>query len=504
MSLSRLRFGLLLTLVLAVGAWLRWHEVGRRPMHADEANQAVKLGALLERGDYAFDPRDHHGPTLYYFARVVAWVRGEHRLAELTESTVRLTPVIFGVAGLGLLAWAARPLGRGTALLAAAFMAVSPASVYYSRYFIQETLLVTFAWLTLVCAVRWRWTRQPSWAWCTGASVGLMQATKASAPFYVAAALLAWVLSGRVGRQGEGEALRMANPAVVGKTWWRQPAACWLGALGAFLAVAGLFYSSFFTHAQGLLDAVRTYAPMSGRVSMGATGHEKPFWYFANLFWWQRQGGYVWDQTLFLSLAVGGTAWALASRSRRARAVAWYTLLIMLMLSALPYKTPWLVVNLIPPMAVLAAWWLTAAMAQGVWVSVAAWLVTGTALLLLGWQTRQAVFLRPADPRNPLAYVHSSPDVTKVPMLAARAGDGPVKVISEEYWPLPWYLRQRANVGYWSSPPADVDGALVLVSADLAETVSAQFRARYRQSFLGLRPGFVLVVYERLGDPSLP
>ena len=35
-------------------------------MHHDEANQAVKFGALLERGEYRYDAHDHHGPTLYY------------------------------------------------------------------------------------------------------------------------------------------------------------------------------------------------------------------------------------------------------------------------------------------------------------------------------------------------------------------------------------------------------------------------------------------------------
>jgi predicted membrane-bound mannosyltransferase len=54
--------------ILIVAGWLRLHDLGSRPMHADEANQAVKLGALLERGEYRFDPYDHHGPTLYYFA----------------------------------------------------------------------------------------------------------------------------------------------------------------------------------------------------------------------------------------------------------------------------------------------------------------------------------------------------------------------------------------------------------------------------------------------------
>src|SRR5688572_8732736 len=161
-------------------------------MHADEANQAVKLGELLETGRYAFDPRDHHGPTLYYAAVPIAKLRGESILAQLNETTIRLVPAFFGTASVLLLYVLALPLGSWSALAAAAFLAVSPPSVYYSRYFIQETLLVTFTLAALVCAARgWR-THQLRWAALLGVSIGLMQATKASAPLFLAAALVAF------------------------------------------------------------------------------------------------------------------------------------------------------------------------------------------------------------------------------------------------------------------------------------------------------------------------
>ena len=53
-----------------------------RPMHHDEANQAVRFGRLLETGEYRYDRRDHHGPTLYYLTLPVAWLRGPHPDAD--------------------------------------------------------------------------------------------------------------------------------------------------------------------------------------------------------------------------------------------------------------------------------------------------------------------------------------------------------------------------------------------------------------------------------------
>ena len=58
-------------------------------MHNDEANQAIKFGALLDRGEYAYDAYDHHGPTLYYLTLPVAWLRGQATLAATDEWTLR-------------------------------------------------------------------------------------------------------------------------------------------------------------------------------------------------------------------------------------------------------------------------------------------------------------------------------------------------------------------------------------------------------------------------------
>ncbi len=83
-----------LFLCAVVGALLfRFVRLDVRPMHHDEANQAVKFGALLEKGEYTYDKTDHHGPTLYYAALVAAYARGQATLAELDETTLRLVPV---------------------------------------------------------------------------------------------------------------------------------------------------------------------------------------------------------------------------------------------------------------------------------------------------------------------------------------------------------------------------------------------------------------------------
>jgi predicted membrane-bound mannosyltransferase len=95
--------------------------------------------------------------------------------------------------------------------------------------------------------------------------------------------------------------------------------------------------------------------------------------------------------------------------------------------------------------------------------------------------------------------VHSSRDVLKFRPLAEAARTvrpgGPIRVISEEYWPLPWYLRGMADVGYWTEAPADCSGALVIASVAQADTVRARLGRPARETFVGLRPGFLCVVF---------
>ncbi len=108
-----------------------------RPVHPDEANQAVKFADLLERGDYRFDPRDHHGPTLYYLTLPAARLAGTRSLAALDETELRAVPALFGAGLLVLLLLFAGGLSREAILSAAFLAAVSPAMVYYSRFYIR-------------------------------------------------------------------------------------------------------------------------------------------------------------------------------------------------------------------------------------------------------------------------------------------------------------------------------------------------------------------------------
>jgi hypothetical protein len=75
--MNKAAFSVVAAGVVVLGLTFRLAALDLRPMHHDEANQAVRFGQLLETGEYRYDRSDHHGPTLYYLTLPVAWARGQ-------------------------------------------------------------------------------------------------------------------------------------------------------------------------------------------------------------------------------------------------------------------------------------------------------------------------------------------------------------------------------------------------------------------------------------------
>ena len=161
-------------------------------MHNDEAVNAIKFGQLWEHGGYKYDPNEHHGPSLPYATFAVSRLTGAPKdFDQFSESRLRFTTVLFGIGLILLLPLVADGLGRNATLWAALFTAVSPAIVFYSRYYIHEILLVFFTFLALAAGWRYWRSRRIGWALLAGAGVGLMDATKETFVITLAAAALA-------------------------------------------------------------------------------------------------------------------------------------------------------------------------------------------------------------------------------------------------------------------------------------------------------------------------
>src|SRR5437667_6427707 len=101
-----------LLLVAGVAMALRCPHLDERPMHNDEAVNAIKFGQLWEHGTYKYDPNEHHGPTLFYATLAVARLTSSPDFQHLTETKLRLNTFCFGAGLLLLLPLVPDGLGR--------------------------------------------------------------------------------------------------------------------------------------------------------------------------------------------------------------------------------------------------------------------------------------------------------------------------------------------------------------------------------------------------------
>jgi uncharacterized protein (TIGR03663 family) len=496
------RSALALLLAIAGALALRVPHLDTRPLHNDEAVNAVKVSELWQRGHYLYDPDEYHGPTLHYATLPFLWLSGARNSGELADSTLRLATVACGVALILLLLLLTDGLGRPAVAWAAIWTASSPAMVFYSRYFIHEMLLVFFTALTLGAGWRYAQTRSARWAALAGAGLGLLFATKETFVLTVAAMGLAAIAT------VWWTAPRGARVRTLLALWnWRHAAL----ALSAAFIVWLLFFSSFFTHFAGLLDSIRTYLPWLKRAG-GHSPHIHPWsFYLQRLAWFHPAKGLVWSEGMILVLAtVGAIVSFVGTRSPLRRFLALYTIILTAIYSAISYKTPWCLLSFFHGMILLAG--VGAAALVEFFRARPLKVVVVTALLgltaQLTWQAWRASFVYATDRRNPYVYAQTVPDllnlVHRVEGLARVAPAGYetiIKIMAPEndYWPLPWYLRRFKHIGWYEKLPVDPFAPIVVVASKLNARLDDNSDHKWIMAGLTeLRPGRFFELYVEL------
>ncbi len=497
-----LGLGLLLVAVGALG--LRCPQLDRRPMHNDEAVNALKIQGLWERGTYAYDPNEYHGPLLSYAVLPFLWLSPARNFDQLSEKTLRLAPVFFGV-GLIVLLWLLRDaLGWRAALCAAVWTAISPAMVFYSRYLIHEMLLVFFTMLVLVAGWCYSRRRRVGWMVLGGAGLGLMFATKET--FVIAAgalglALIVTLIWNRHSDKSAPPPLPLWNP--------KHALAGLLAAMGVWL----LLFTSFFTNSIGLLDSVRTFVPWLHRAA-GHSPHVQPFaFYLERLAFFHPARGPIWSEGLILFLAVVGTVAAFTGKGLPdanvwfARFIALYTIILTAIYCAISYKTPWCMLGFLHGLILLAG--LGAVAFMQFWklhsLRIASALILAVAAGHLAWEAWRASYVFATDGRNPYVYAQTVPDILrlaqKVQDIAKVHPRGPQMVIqvmapNNDYWPLPWYLRQFHQIGWWDKMPGESYAPIMIVGTKLEAALDEKSNKAWLMAGLfELRPQVFFELY---------
>jgi len=474
--------------ILIVAALSRLYALDLKPLHHDEGvNGFFLINLITSRAGYRYDPSNYHGPALYYLARVSTAVFGVSTFA------IRFVPAIFGLLTIVLLLSLRKRIGAIGSLVAAALVALSPGAVYMSRYFIHEALLVFFTLGAVVALAQYadsKRSRDLIWA---AAALGFMFATKETAIIALATGIIAFGATMVVGKEpGEPPSLEAPGSIATGST---HPVIAVTAAAAVFVGINVLFFSSFFQHPEAVPDAVRAFLPWA---RTGTAVHVHPWWTY---FVWMAQ-----EEGLILGVgALGIAAIAIRRNDRFALFSALWAVGMLIAYSIVPYKTPWLTLNLIPPLAVVAGYGIDQAWRRSRQV-MRGLIVAGGCVLAIVTTTQMVRlnFLRYDDPAYPYVYAHTQRDLLRLvrdidAIAGARApqsGRLHVTVTSPQQFPLSWYLRNY-DVGYYDHVVTTDDPVVVGAVQQDMELVATLGESYERHADYALRPGVRLVMYVR-------
>lgn len=554
-------------IVTAVAVFLRFRQLELKPLHHDEGVNGFFLTTLFREGVYKYDPANYHGPDLYYIALAFSKMFGLNTIsirgsvAIFGVLTVILTFFLKNYIGkIGSLAAglfiALSPgmvyisryfiheilfvffsfgivlsvlyftekrkagvfaIGAMTLLLLVCFL---PTALNLANLFGTENSLMVWAvrlalfaieailvFLIMRMILAWNDGR-PIYLLLASASAVLLFATKETAFITVGTMLMAVIcvwLWRKIYRAIIGEPL--ANELEPVELTW----SVFRSRLGdssdlllisvaiifVFAYVGVLFFSSFFTYPEGVLKAFEAYAIWTKTGSKDHTQNGK----FAYFKWLYK------IESPILILSAVGTLIALSkARHRFAIFAGFWAFGLFAAYTIIPYKTPWLALSFTLPMCIVAGYGINELIAsRDVPVKILGWLLTVTAVGVLGYQTYDLNFLRYDDDSMPYVYAHTKRGfldlIRKIEYYADKSGkgkDASIEVVSPDYWSMPWYMRDYPKA-IFHGKFADVNSSEMIVASEAQKSeLSERYAAHYKYAgTYPLRPGVELYLLVR-------
>ena len=413
-------------LLVAVALALRLVDLGDRPFHHDESQDAYFSWIFFKNGDYAYDPL-LHGPLRFYLTA------GVYALFGASDFTARLAPALMGTLMVPLPYLLRAQIGRIAAFASAVLLAAGPSYLYFSR-FAREDIYIAAITLALLVVV-FRFLDQPRRHHppLIGALLALSFATKETTfiTVFVAGTYFIAVLIWR--RELLLRPLRAVGPDA------------WGWALAAFVGVYTILFTTFLTHpegVQGLWTGLHYWLDQHG----------------------VRRGG---ESTIFYGVVLAGVEWpalllgaigAVAAFRRPSLLrvfLVWAFVLSLAVYSWAGEKFAWLVLHPLLPLLLLAGMGV-----QAIWDARRRWYgrlaipVAVIALAYAGYASLSVNAEHRADPRELLVSTQSSETVADVAdqVVAQAKAAGPRFTITIDEaegatFPWAWYFR-NLEVGY--------------------------------------------------------
>ena len=155
--------------------------------------------------------------------------------------------------------------------------------------------------------------------------------------------------------------------------------------------------------------------------------------------------------------------------------MALFTIITTIVISLIPYKTPWNLLLFWPGAILLASAGIGYMydLLTGKLFKFSFVLMVTLIVLHLSWQAYELNYKFDSSTTNPYVYAHPTRDVFKIQKkmnelaeISPKGYDMLIQIIipQRDYWPLPWYLRKFTHIGYWEGMPDSKKAADVYIT----------------------------------------
>ncbi len=459
--------------ILVLFLLFRFYHLGVRPPHHDEAVNGWFVDGIFQNGFYRYDPQNYHGPIHFYILTFFEILFGRS-IEVLRASTVILgglvafTPFLFK-----------KYISDRGAWIAAFFLAVSPAMVFYSRYAIHE---MGFMLACILFLYFWLKVRKESFTYKNilglAGTLALMACFKENFILFVACLFI-----------GEG-VLYFVNrffpnrlkeePLIAFKD--KKKAAIGLGSILCIaLAIIFLVFSAFGRDENGIKNFFQAFAFWSETGSKG-NGHQKPIYYWLKL---------LFELEWFAFFGLILSPLALKKISSELRLIIIVTVGLLCAYSIVNYKTPWCVMSFYFGFIFFASFWVSKWMDQknrkGI---LTCFLVVGFGFS--AYQSYDVAYVNVDAEDHLYIYGQTYRDLM-VPMkeITDQAKANPellksmrIQIISQFTWPLPWIFGEFKQVGYFGeqNAPAVLDGDYIIIDKVIESKYAPNIKGNYSRN----------------------
>ena len=478
---------------ILIASLIRFWDIDLRPFHSDEGVNGNFLINLYNNNYYHYDPSNYHGPFLYYIGLIPSYILG------FTDFSFRLLPVLFGIMVVALLYPLRKRIGNMGLLTAGLLIALSPANSFFSRDTIHETYLVFFSLAVIVSFFLYSETKKSRYIYFAAASLAFVITIKetyiVTFAVYAVSLIIVYCVEIAFSPTGGKYSCFKSIFSIFANDCKNVKYAIGIS-VGMFFLINFLLYSSFLTYYGGV-NGILTTLKIWSKTGI-ESGHNKPFIYYFKVM-------YRYELPMLI-LGIAGFYYAIRHRNKFTIYVSSWTILIYITYSFIPYKTPWLVINILLPLAIMGGIFI-----NGIYTIVKKkWhyaVFYPIYVCIFGFSSYHAIMLNfnnYDDERCELVYVQTKRDIynllDRLESLSNVCGKNmDINIVSKEYWPLPWYLRDYKNAKFWGRVIDNSNAPVVIVDKSGEDNLKKKLKGDYKKERYVLRPGVWLVVYIQQG-----